>query len=158
MDWVDDPDVERRFVEKYEVEEDTGCWLWTAGVGSHGYGAFGIEHDNVQLAHRVSYALEHGELPGEGVLRHQCDTPRCVNPDHLVPGSQSDNLQDAVERGGYGVGEDRPTAKLTEDDVREIRRRYATGEETQAEIAEDYPIGRPTVSDIVRRRRWAHVE
>lgn len=160
-DWYDDPEVRERFFEKVDRNAsggEPGCWLWKAAVGSHGYGAFGVTHDDVLLAHRVAYALERGESPERGVLRHTCDTPRCVNPDHLIHGSQSENLSDAVERGGYGVGEDHQNAELTETDIREIRERYSSGNETQAEIADDFDIARPTVSDIVRGRRWSHVE
>ena len=55
-------------------------------------------------------------------------------------------------------GEGHGRAKLTEQDVREIRRRYATGKETQQAIADDFNVGQARVSHVVLRKHWAHVE
>ena len=51
--------------------------------------------------HRLAYADHHGltieEVPA--LLRHTCDNPRCVNPEHLIPGTHKDNARDRVVRG-----------------------------------------------------------
>jgi hypothetical protein len=149
IEGVDDEGVRERFFNKVQKNGDSGCWIWTGGVGSHGYGAFGITHDDVRLAHRVSYAIEQRSILEGAILRHEYDTPKCVNPAHLVPGDHQDNLLDAVERGGYRTGVDHRNANLSDKEAQEIRDRYATGDETYAEIADDYPVTAGTVGDIV---------
>jgi hypothetical protein len=56
-----------------------------------------------QLAHRVSWFLEHGKWPEQNIL-HTCDTPLCVNPAHLIDGSQAENMRQAIERGRVAYG------------------------------------------------------
>ena len=79
--------------------------------------------------HRKVYYEATGELPE--VVRHKCDNPRCINPEHLEGGTQVDNMQDCVRRGrhNYGVlrGEDNPCTKLTFEDVQYIRAVYKKG-------------------------------
>ena len=84
----------KRFWDK--VDKSGDCWLWTAGINDKGYGRFRYL-GQACLAHRVVYHLTHGELPDR--LRHTCDNPQCVNPAHLKPGTQADNLNDMAERG-----------------------------------------------------------
>lgn len=76
----------------------SGCWQWTLTVRKDGYGLcrrFG----KIQYAHRLSYQMHVGDIPvGLGVL-HDCDNPRCVNPEHLFLGTQKDNMQDASRKG-----------------------------------------------------------
>ncbi len=90
--------VPARFEGKYIPEPMSGCWLWTGGLDTHGYGQMRNERGKVELAHRISYRLHHGD-PAGLVVRHRCDTPSCVNPDHLQLGTYADNAQDMVRRG-----------------------------------------------------------
>ena len=83
-------------------------------------------------AHRIAYAKAHGltlaDIDGK-VVRHTCDNPPCVNPDHLLLGTASDNMQDAVARGRHRPGRAR---KLTMEQAAAIRasdRPYALGKE-----------------------------
>jgi hypothetical protein len=86
------------------VKRGDGCWLWDGEVNNHGYGRFTIYRNGQRirlLAHRVAYVLVTGEdIDGE-LARHQCDNPPCCNPVDLIPGTQQDNIQDAVERGRH---------------------------------------------------------
>jgi hypothetical protein len=153
--------VEDRFWSK--VDQSGGpdaCWEWTASRHQQGYGVFGYK-GKVQKAHRVAYAFakNNGELPANKVL-HSCDNPPCCNPDHLWEGTQQDNMDDMKRKGrrkGIGVGSSNGRAILTDDDVRDIRRRLATGESQQS-IANDYDVRQTTISKIKRRKQWAHVE
>ena len=81
----------------------TGCGLrWSGPVNNHGYGRFEFYRDGKRqrvLAHRLAYYLWTGIDPGESKMRHGCDTPPCCTPDCLEPGTQADNIHDAVERG-----------------------------------------------------------
>lgn len=89
------------------VHTDT-CWVWTGGIESFGgYGRFRTP-TGVIAAHRWSYHATHGHLPA--VVRHTCDIRCCVRPDHLLGGTQADNLADRARRGARtGWVPDQPT-------------------------------------------------
>ncbi len=92
--------IKPRFWAKVRVTP--GCWEWTGAKTHFGYGKMMIA-GKVVRAHRVSYELHVGAIPSELLIRHRCDNPACVNPDHLEPGTQADNIQDMMERGRHGV-------------------------------------------------------
>jgi hypothetical protein len=74
--------------EWYVPEPNTGCWLWLKGVQTSGYGQVALErkkHPRLRVAHRVSYELLRGPIPGGLTLDHLCRVRSCVNPDHLEP-------------------------------------------------------------------------
>jgi hypothetical protein len=113
----------------------------------------------VYRAHRVAWELTfQKEVPRGKVVRHTCDNPVCVNPQHLELGTQLDNVRDRVERGREGdrSGIKNGRAKVTPDVVREIRRRASIGE-TYASIGRDVDLCGQVVSKIVKRRLWANV-
>lgn len=105
-------DVSERFFERFEVDSKTGCWNWTGRLNGSGYGVIAgpingkryVEKGVNMLAHRASWILHKGEIPkGAGahgtVVMHRCDNPACVNPDHLLLGTQSDNVKDMLDKG-----------------------------------------------------------
>jgi hypothetical protein len=126
------------------------CHFWDGAKDRDGYGKTRVQA-RAEYAHRHAYAEYHGltmeDIRGV-IIRHVCDNPSCVNPLHLLPGTQADNLRDMVVRGRHG------RAKLTEDDVRAIR----ADQRLHRVIAEDYKVARPTVSQIKRGEHWTHVE
>ena len=77
----------------------TPCWLWTAGTTPHGYGQFYPRHGEMVIAHRYSWELVNGPFPDDKQGLHRCDNPPCVNPEHVWPGTQTDNMRDCVEKG-----------------------------------------------------------
>lgn len=146
----------KRRMAKYSRVTESGCVEWT-GHTTRGYGyiAFWLgDRAKYLRAHRVAYALHHGLHPVfEGVIRHSCDSPACVNPAHLALGTQADNMTDKTLKGRNQFGSRCTYAKLDEDKVQAIRR----DERPQSVIAEDYGLVQQTVSDIKRRRIWKHV-
>jgi hypothetical protein len=79
-------------------EPNTGCWLWTGGCFSHGYGKLRYA-GKTSYAHRVAYELHHGVTPEDGYVCHRCDNPPCINPDHLFLGTARDNALDMFRKG-----------------------------------------------------------
>lgn len=80
--------------------EPGGCWIWNAGKFTAGYGAYQVD-GKVRYAHRIAYELINGPIPAGAHLLHSCDTPACVNPDHLTAGTHQDNIQDAISKGRW---------------------------------------------------------
>jgi hypothetical protein len=93
------PTVEERFWAKVDKNGPGGCWMWTAGTANT-YGQFRVGGQRVQ-AHRFSYEMVHGEVALELVMDHLCRRHLCVNPEHLEPVSNEENVARGVEaRGG----------------------------------------------------------
>jgi hypothetical protein len=128
------------FMDKVSPEPNSGCWLWAAATNGEGYG---IEcHGGKNwLAHRVSYNLHRGLIPNGMCVLHKCDTPACVNPDHLFLGSHADNSRDRENKGRNG------NRKLTKGQVLEICAKRAKGF-TLVSIAKEYGISATHVSSI----------
>ena len=110
-----------RFMQYVSPEPNTGCWLWLGHTNPRGYGRFGIGSvtdgsATMVMAHRLSYQLHGGTIALGTFICHRCDTPSCVNPDHLFSGSRQDNAFDMARKGRgrksslglpYGVGRDK---------------------------------------------------
>ena len=77
---------------------DEECWPWDGVVDHNGYGRV-VFMTSVYKAHRVSYEMANGPIPDGLLVRHKCDNPNCVNPNHLEVGTHADNMADAVKRG-----------------------------------------------------------
>ncbi len=142
----EDPLVVARFWSKVEVGRPTECWEWKARArANYGYGAFNPRPGTPHVrAHRFAYALVNGEPGTQEVVRHICDNPPCCNPDHLVAGSQAQNVSDMHERGRRKY-----SSRLTHDQIREIIARSRAGER-QANIARRFGISASYVSNITR--------
>jgi len=133
------------------------CIDWPFGHDRNGYGALSWGSRSA-LAHRVVLELcrpWHPPLARNAL--HQCDRRPCVNPRHLYWGTHQRNALDAAERKGMGRGENGPKAKLTEAQVREIRERYALGGITYRSLAAEFSVHETSISQIVRRKTWAHI-
>jgi hypothetical protein len=148
-------------------EPNSGCWLWLQCTNFRGYGL--IRRDGrTRTAHRVAFEIVYGSIPKGMLVCHKCDTPGCVNPDHLFLGTSKDNTADMLRKGRMATGvrqgaytkpemrrrgEQHGCAKLTADQVRAIR----LDPRPQRVIAADYGMKQPQISSIKRREAWGHI-
>jgi hypothetical protein len=105
---------------------------------------------------RLIYEQCFGSIPEGLVVMHKCDNPKCINPEHLMLGTLSENNKDAVAKGRNAKGELNGHSKLTGEQVIEIRLRLGNGERPM-NLAVEFNVSRPTMSDIKARRTWKHV-
>ena len=82
--------ISLRLARKIKVDP-SGCWLWTAYKTQNGYGQFSIEGRG-RYVHRVTYVNRYGPVPKGLTLDHLCRTRHCVNPDHLEPVTNTENV------------------------------------------------------------------
>lgn len=138
---------------RYFGEEDpNGCIEWTGSKFGTGYGKFMVDGKRYS-AHRWSYERFIGPIPEGMVVRHKCDNRPCVNPEHLLVGTQRQNCEDTVERERTARGERSGMSKLTETEAVEI---YQLAPRVRhADIAEMYNITMWNVSSIARGLTWA---
>lgn len=152
-----DPKIAERFWLK--VEKSDGCWVWTRKKHVAGYGLFKLDGSMIR-AHRFAWEIVNGPIPPGLHVCHHCDNPPCVRPDHLFLGTPKDNAADKVAKGRHRCGPPRvgqvTTSKLTEDGVREARRRHAAGESYRV-LAGYYGVSLDTIRDAVRGFSWKHV-
>lgn len=150
--------LDEEVIARFWIKVDTSgeCWVWTASTQRRGYGQLEIKYKPV-IASRVSWQIHYGDIPDGLFVLHSCDNPPCVRPEHLFLGTAADNARDMdTKQRRVNVphyGENHGMAKLTENQVSEIRQRIAAGE-MQKDIAADFKISRATVSAINKRRLW----
>lgn len=148
--------LSERFMAYVDKAGPNGCWLWTGGKSSHGYGAFRMfQPKRTVRAHRLSYEMHKGPIPSGLHVCHGCDNPGCVNPDHLWLGTPADNARDRDAKNRVQSGERHYAAKLTAADVADIIR--ASSGTTQDALASKFGITQSAVSHIVSGRRWKRV-
>lgn len=137
-----------------KVNKTDTCWLWTGAINWAGYG---VVDGKGTRAHRVSF-FEAGKSLGLGeIVRHTCHVRRCVNPDHLIPGSHKQNAQDRVlaGRNNHVAGVNHPLAKMNPGLVRMIRAMVRWS--SRRRIAALFRIDRKTLADILARRTWRDI-
>lgn len=140
------------------VDRSGECWLWLRYVNRWGYGRLYWD-GRMQLAHRVAWQLTNGKITDGLLVLHDCDNPLCCNPAHLRLGTNADNIADMVQKGRAQrrLGMSHHMAKLTDDDVHEIRRRFAYGGVSLASLGREFGVTPQMIGHIVRRSNWTHI-
>jgi hypothetical protein len=149
--------VEYRFWNNVDKSTD-GCWLWQGWLDSKGYGAIRVNGSAIK-AHRLSYELHRGTIPDGLFVCHTCDVPRCVNPDHLFLGTAEDNVNDMMAKGRHSAlrGSQCWNAKLTEQDVLDIRRLYAQGNISTRALGKKYGVTKTAILWVIQEKNWRHL-
>jgi hypothetical protein len=137
------------------VDKSGDCWEWVGDLNKYGYGDLRAKIHGARTAHRIAWTLKKGPIPEGMFICHICDNRRCCNPDHLFLGTPADNTADMIRKGRHhkrtSVGT--PTAKLTEDMVRDIRTKYVDGVHIR-QLSIDYSVNIRTIKDVVEHKTW----
>lgn len=86
-------------LQNYAPIPESGCWIWLGHWTPWGYGCVNRRGKWITGAHQMFYRLNKGEIPPGMMVCHKCDTPQCVNPDHLFLGTNSQNQKDRMAKG-----------------------------------------------------------
>lgn len=142
------------FMDKVSPEPNSGCWLWTGSATRRGYGHFWV-NGKCEKAHRASYRMFVGPIPDGHDVMHKCDTPSCVNPDHLRPGTRLENMSDmwAKGRGKPSPGSRNGNARMTPFGVQYVREMLWL-DYTPEHIARKFRVHATTIRRIGRRINW----
>jgi hypothetical protein len=149
----------RSFMRRVDSGEADACWPWRNKPDEDGYGrllvcapGFGKRGLKNVRAHRVAAALALPNYSDALVVRHSCDNPQCCNPNHLVMGTQADNIADRENRGRgkRSPGERNGRAILTEDQVREI----LASEERASVLGRRYGVHHYAITKIRLGLNW----
>jgi hypothetical protein len=136
-----------RVSENYSPVPESGCWIWLGSLNPLGYGSFhGPSGKNVR-AHRAFYEHYKGPIPRGMYVCHKCDTPSCVNRDHLFAVAPKDNHWDMHRKGRRGG------LKLEEWQAREI----LLSSERSVVLARRFGVNPATICDIRSERSWTHL-
>lgn len=131
------------------------CWEWTASLSEWGYGNFRMKGKTLK-SNRLAWQFTYGDIPDGLQALHKCDNPKCCNPEHLFLGTNKDNVDDKVNKGrARGLpGESNPSHKLTFEQVKYIRERYAQGGISWAKLGKEIDISKRQVGKIIRGESW----
>lgn len=133
------------------------CVEWAGKLEADGYARVRQNYTRIPV-HRLSYQTFNGPIPEGHVVRHKCDNRACWNPTHLETGTEADNSADMVARNRQARGGKNGTAKLTEDQVREIKAALlATPRGIGRALAKQYGVTATQISYIKLGQTWGHV-
>jgi hypothetical protein len=145
-------------IERFRSKVDTSseCHLWTAAVDRDGYPRFKLNGSHVG-AHRVAHYLATGKEPPV-VMHAVCDRPSCCRPSHLQGGTQAQNIADRQAKDRQAKGSGAGRAKLSDEEVQELRAKYAEEDTSYRKLGEQYGLDHTSVGAIVRRESYAGVD
>lgn len=147
-----DEAFEKRFWSK--VDKSGECWLWTASKNKGGYGQT-YWKGKVMRSHRVAYELTHGPVPEGMDVGLLCENHACTRPVHLFLRSKDEKITTMLTK--RGRGEQARHARLTEEQVLDIRRQYSLGNVSLTTLAEAFGVTAGNIHAIVNRKSWTHL-
>lgn len=128
--------------DRIDTIPETGCWLYSGAWTPAGYGLASIDGKR-QMTHRASWRLHRGEIPTGAFVCHRCDTPACINPDHLFLGTHEENMADMRAK-GRGNG----WRKLSLEQRREVVALAST--RSQGQLSREYGVSRACIQQVLR--------
>jgi len=153
--------VKDKFESKFVKGSETECWEWMGTKDKDGYGDFNVNSgpnkNEKAKAHRLSYKLYNGKFDESLMVCHSCDNPGCVNFNHLFLGTAQDNATDMVNKNRSMRGENNNNAKLSEIDIRDIKRALKTKGVKRMDLAKKYGVNPMTITRIKTKESWKHL-
>ncbi len=131
------------------------CWLWIGSCDTAGYGSIRVD-GKLRHATNVVYELFNNiKMPSNTLIMHSCDNPACVNPSHLILGTNLTNCRDKHVKGHYKhkTGEKHPLTKFTWNDINKIRSLKKQNIPCST-IAKNYNVNPSTIQRIVNLETW----
>lgn len=134
------------------------CIIWTGAKDRDGYGHL-RRNGKLRLVHKLAYCqskgIDYEDLPTGIVVRHTCDNPSCHNPNHLIEGTQRDNIRDCINRGRFksNKGVNNPRAVLNMELAEAIREDYKTVM-SYSKLAIKYGVGKSTIARVISGKIW----
>ena len=155
-------DVAMRFMRRVSMLQDDECWPFNGKKDRRGYSVFHWrapteDRARPHHAHRMMWLILNGQIPSGKEVCHSCDNPGCCNPGHLWLGTHKENMEDMARKGRghkHGLkGSDHPSAKLTTEQVLEIRASVSDARD----MARRFRVTPENIRRIRQRKSWAHV-
>ena len=140
-----------------DLDKETGCWNWNRSTDPSGYGS--VKYNGKKYnTHRLVWILLYRKLNKDIYVCHKCDNRKCINPDHLFVGTQSDNMQDCANKNRIYRklskdamhGADNTCAKISWADANKIRCLYTTGNYTYEKLGKIYGLHKTNIGRIIR--------
>lgn len=153
--------LEFLFWSKVEVGYKTECWNWLGGKDKRGYGRLsrgGMFLGKTIKAHRTAWEFANGEIKNGLHVLHRCNNPSCCNPLHLYLGTHQQNMSDALADRLFTRGENRKDAILTEEEVREIRKKFIPRKYSMRVLAQEFGVSNSAIANVVYGKAWKWVE
>lgn len=133
------------FFRLVDTSGGTGaCWNWIGACRGGRHNQYGNFRGN--MAHRVSWEMLNGPIPDGRHICHKCDNPKCVRPDHLFVGTNTENSHDMMRKG-------RRKTDRTPEEIDEIRWLVAMGAR-QSDVAAEYGASRASICLVANRKQW----
>lgn len=152
-----------KFWARVKVGTDAQCWEYSGPDQGTGYGQFRFPCGALvpMLAHRLAWQIINDREIGDLVIMHVCDNKRCVNPSHLVPGTQAENLADMRAKGRAPklrgkAGEANPAAKMTEQEARSAKAAIRAGAD-RASVAKVIGVSMAAINRLMSGKSWKHL-
>lgn len=153
----------KKSFEKHVVRKE-GCWGWRGPIAKGGYPVMSCRKEmGSDRGHKASWIIYKGMIPPKMHVCHSCDNPICTNPEHLWIGTHKQNNDDKIAKGRAKFvkpptlkGEKNPSAKLSEDQVKEIRLLILQGHSSYG-IGKDFGVSKTTILRIKNSENWKHI-
>ena len=140
--------VEERFWHFVDKKSSGECWNWKGSLDKDGYGSLRTPTTQVR-AHRVSFQIHNSQSIDGLIVRHLCNNPSCVNPDHLAAGTQTDNMKDREIAKNVPRNEKHHNCKFSD----EIIAKVVLAEGTSKDVAEMFGMSASQVRNIRNKRQ-----